>query len=302
MSSSFADSFDQITDEARPAASIRPFDDDGYLGYDPRLPSQRFDSFSNFADSESVNDSAVDDSPIFTSYPIPDTLTPPPIYVSGVGFSPEQAEFSTFSPEANGEAFDGDYVNRNGTILPPPAEMDPMECYALKEWRRHNAIRLEEKEKREKELLNRIIAEADEYKVDFYRRRKINCEANKTINKEKEKTFLAIQEKFQAEADKNYWKAIAELIPNEVPAIEKKRGKKEQEKKPAVVVIQGPKPGKPTDLSRMRQIVLKLKYITPPHLKPSPPPLTTTKDAKTGGGGGPKAAAVPAPVETVAVA
>lgn len=96
--------------------------------------------------------------------------------------------------------------------------------------------------------------------------------------------FLANQEKFHAEADKNYWKAIAELIPNEVPTIERKRGKKDQEKKPSIVTVQGPKPGKPTELSRMRQIVIKLKHNTPPHLKPSPPPAKApAKDAETSG-------------------
>lgn len=309
MSSSFADSFDQLADDSRPAASTRPFDDDGYLGYDPRLPSQRFDSFSNFADSESVKDSAIDDSPIFTSQSIPDTPSPPPIYASGGGFSPDPAEFSTFSPEANGKAFDGGYVASNGPILPPPAEMEPEEGYALREWRSQNAIRLEEKEKRERELLSQIIAEAEEYKVGFYARRKVTCETNKTTNREKEKSFVAIQEKFHAEADKNYWKAIAELVPNEVPAIEKKRGKKEQEKKPSVVVIQGPKPGKPTELSRMRQILIKLKHNTPPHLKPAPAPAPApTKDAKSGAAttsaAPPKAAvvAVTSTVEAIAVA
>lgn len=90
--------------------------------------------------------------------------------------------------------------------------------------------------------------------------------------------FAASQEKFHAEVDKNYWKAVADLIPNEVPAIEK-RGKKDQEKKPSVVVVQGPKPGKPTELSRMRQILLKLKHNTPPHLKPSPPAPVAAPEA-----------------------
>lgn len=83
--------------------------------------------------------------------------------------------------------------------------------------------------------------------------------------------FVSNQEKFHAEANKNYWKAIVELIPNEVAAIEKKREKKDQERKPGIIVIRGPKPGKPTELSRMHQILTKLKHDTPPHLNFSPP-------------------------------
>lgn len=92
---------------------------------------------------------------------------------------------------------------------------------------------------------------------------------------------MANQEKFHKEADKAYWKTIAELIPREVPSIEKKRGKKDQDKKPSITVVQGPKPGKPTDLSRMRQILLKLKHTPPPHMIPPPPaPAKDSKDAK----------------------
>lgn len=52
---------------------------------------------------------------------------------------------------------------------------------------RENAIRLEEKKKREQELLSHIIQEAGEYKVEFYRKREITCENNKAANREKEK-------------------------------------------------------------------------------------------------------------------
>ena len=95
---------------------------------------------------------------------------------------------------------------------------------------------------------------------------------------------METQEKFYVEASKNYWKAIAELVPKEVPALEKRRGKKEQEdaKKATVSVIQGPKPGKPTDLARMRQILLKLKQNPPAHLKlaPQQPPAEAAAPPK----------------------
>ncbi|XP_070675537.1 clathrin light chain 2-like isoform X1 [Malus domestica] len=184
-----------------------------------------------------------------------------------------------------------------------PSEMLPEEGFALREWRRQNAIQLEEKERREKELLVQIIEEADEFKVGFYQKRKITTENNKAANREREKLFLTNQEKFHAEVDKNYWKAIADLIPNEVPAIEKKRGKKDQEKKkPSILVVQGPKPGKPTELSRMRQILLKLKHNTPPHLKPSPPAPAPAKVAKLSTSAPPKAAIVAATPDAVVAA
>ncbi|XP_077215362.1 clathrin light chain 2-like isoform X2 [Tasmannia lanceolata] len=113
-----------------------------------------------------------------------------------------------------------------------------------------------------------------------------------------ETLFLANQKK--------YWKAIAELIPTEVPTIEKKRGKKDKDKNPSTVVIQGPKPGKPTDLSRMRNILLKLKHTPPPHMKPPPPPAPAPshppKEAKNATAPPPKAAGVTTAPEAVAVA
>lgn len=93
--------------------------------------------------------------------------------------------------------------------------------------------------------------------------------------------FVASQENFHANADKQYWKSISELIPHEIAAIEK-RGKKDKDKKPGITVIQGPKPGKPTDLSRMRQILVKLKHAPPPHMMQPPPAPAAKEGAKDG--------------------
>ncbi|KAF5737230.1 clathrin light chain 3 [Tripterygium wilfordii] len=239
-------------------STTRPFDDDGYIGYDPRIQSQRFDSFTNF-DANSVKDSVGDSSPIF-------------------GSQSYSAGHEVFSPLQEAS---GGFGATDGSVLPPSSEMEPEEGFALREWRRQNAISLEKKETLEKELLQQIIAEAEEYKAEFYRKCHVAVENNKASNREKEKLFLANRDKFHTEAGQNYWKAIGELIPREVPTI-KKRGKKDQEnKKPSIVVIQGPKPGKPTDLSRMRHILLKLKHNPPPHMKPKPVSLAEPKkDAK----------------------
>ncbi|KAM7506098.1 hypothetical protein LguiB_005002 [Lonicera macranthoides] len=312
-------SFDtySIDGEDSTIASTRPFDD-GYIGFDSSQRFDG--SFSNFTGADDADtppypggfpaddDVTVDHSsnPLDSPDPYGFSSDPNP----NPNFS-QSSPFSSSIPisNGNGKAYDlgedaDGIFSSDGPVLPPPSEMQE-EGFALREWRRsmssgrsriigprgpsvqrpnalkiQNTIRLEEKEQREKEMRNKIIEEAEEYKLAFYEKRKLNIDTNKITNREREKLYLANQEKFHKEADKQYWKAIGELIPREVPNIEKKRGKKDPDKKPSVNVVQGPKPGKPTDLSRMRHILVKLKHTPPPHMVPPPPP--PVKDAKSG--------------------
>ncbi|CAN6572872.1 unnamed protein product [Malus baccata var. baccata] len=227
------------------------------MGYDPGLPSQNYDSSFNTAthDDDDFSSSAVDPPPPLHSDFQDDVVLPGGDNSANVNQqeqSPEVCGFGVSTPNPEFVSpFDSAVPKDNG--VGGGGDGDDGDIFASSE-----PVLPPPEEMREEGF-----ARPDEFKRAFYEKRKLNCETNKAHNREREK------------------KAIAELIPREVPNIEKKRGKKDPDKKPSIVVIQGPKPGKPTDLSRMRQIFLKLKQNPPPHMMPSPP-AKDVKDAKGG--------------------
>ncbi|KAE8682382.1 Clathrin light chain 1 [Hibiscus syriacus] len=196
----------------------------------------------------------------FNEQPSPD--------VYGFWFSAPNAEFMTSfggfamdgSGSGRGHDVDG-FFGFEGPMLPPPDQMQK-ENFTRREWRRRRG--------KERKMRDQIITEVDEYKRLFYEKRNQNYETDKANNREREKLYLANQGKFHKEAHLHYWKAIAEIIPRELANIENKRGRKDSDKTHSASVIHGPKPGKPTNLSRMRQIFVKLKQNPPPHMIPPP--------------------------------
>ncbi|KAL8113000.1 clathrin light chain 1-like [Apium graveolens] len=246
--------------------------------------SSSFDAFA--ADGEDFGNSAYSTFSSATSHPpyavgsFPDDeITVDHVDSDPFGFGSDPNP--TLSESNGNGGTDAGIFSSDGPVLPPPGDMQE-KGFALREWRRENAVRIGEKEEKEREVRNRIIEEAIDFKNAFYEKRKIHIENSKTTNREKEKLYVANQEKFHKEADKEYWKTIGDIIPREVPNLEKRRSKKDQDKKPSIVVVQGPKPGKPTDLARMRHLLLKLKHTPPPHMIPHQPALAKEegKDAQ----------------------
>ncbi|EFJ13979.1 hypothetical protein SELMODRAFT_47990, partial [Selaginella moellendorffii] len=116
---------------------------------------------------------------------------------------------------------------------------------------RKNAQALEAKENDERDRLAKTLCAAEEHKRELFAKRNAEVEASKKANREKEKVSLESREELHARAPLNYWGAVSELISTK-PAVEKK-------KTDAAIA----KPRKSTDLSRMRQIILKLKHRIP---------------------------------------
>ena len=135
------DSFSNEVDEQNnheSSTTTRPFDDDGYIGYDPRLASQRYEDSSAFVSSDD-----------YAGDPPPPPPRPPVLAddvatdyeenddVYGVPPASNPDYVSPFESGANGGDEDdgGGVFSSEGPILPPPEAMRE-EGSKLREWRR----------------------------------------------------------------------------------------------------------------------------------------------------------------------
>ncbi|XP_024388754.1 clathrin light chain 2 isoform X2 [Physcomitrium patens] len=279
----------------------------GYSGFDDsarfdssRLESARFDSSFRAADDYKPDPFGLDDNregfdefkgasdgyghpaPIYENEESGGGM--PSTYgagYAGAEYASNPTDEGSYHKELDEDLFGGD--GGGGPMLPPPEEMQE-EGAVLRQWKRENAQRLQEKEREEKEKLQQIIDDADDYKAKHKAKREANREARMKENRDKETVYHADQEHFHKTAGKQYWKAVTELVPKELPASlepKSRQMKEKKEKKSTFVALPGPKPGKPTDLGRFRQVLLKLKHNPPAHMIP-PPPAAPKPEAKEG--------------------
>ncbi|GBG59529.1 hypothetical protein CBR_g38553 [Chara braunii] len=149
----------------------------------------------------------------------------------------------------------------------------PLESELLYEWRRKRAAELEEKAEQERERKVDIIEAAGSLRSNMAAQREKAMEAARQNNREKESVFLSgLEASMYTNPGGNYWATVAGMIDFDSKPEEKvptktatksgadKAADKKKSGGAASVVVNKPKPGKATDLTRMRQLLLKLKH------------------------------------------
>nr|AQQ11755.1 clathrin light chain 1c [Chara australis] len=188
------------------------------------------------------------------------------------GQSEEERHLGRFRDDGDdfgGAPLDGSGVPPLNGVSGTSAPLDlPAESELLYEWRRKRAAELEVKAEQEREKKLEIIEGAASSRSTIATQREKAMEAARQNNREKESVFLSgLEASMCTNPGGNYWATVAGMIdfdskPEEkVPA---KTADKAVDKKKsagaASVVVNKPKPGKATDLTRMRQLLLKLKH------------------------------------------
>eukprot|EP00475_Leptophrys_vorax_P042508 TRINITY_DN8010_c0_g5_i1.p1 TRINITY_DN8010_c0_g5~~TRINITY_DN8010_c0_g5_i1.p1 ORF type:complete len:231 (-),score=47.79 TRINITY_DN8010_c0_g5_i1:695-1387(-) len=205
----------------------------------------------------------------------PQTAPPPEYNYNGVGEETTQTEGGdTYAPPApEQEAYDG------GATLPPPSQMASEESILLREWRRKKAIELEEKAKLSREKHQQVLEDAKAELEAFYKKRDMQVTQAKTNNREKEKAYVDNLLSLNSKQGGNYWESVCAFVNFDVPTKKEKAKAKSGEPVRTSTLLNDAKPGKHTDLARMRQVLLKLKHNPPPSFAPAAAAADTGSDA-----------------------
>ncbi|KAG0591283.1 hypothetical protein KC19_1G163500 [Ceratodon purpureus] len=164
-------------------------------------------------------------------------------------------------------------ADRTSTKFREEESSQLQESEILRQWRRKKEAELEERERESQAKQDHILEQAAIERENFYKERKAQIEAKKRLNREKEMKYHADVEAKQKLVEGNLWEAVASLIglngevdgktanssgksPKSI--VELSTPRTHESKRPRDT---SPKPTKKTaDLSRMREILLKLQH------------------------------------------
>eukprot|EP00850_Spirogloea_muscicola_P021321 SM000244S08556 [mRNA] locus=s244:48691:54270:- [translate_table: standard] len=139
-----------------------------------------------------------------------------------------------------------------------------------REWRAKRAAELEEKERQSRMEHDRILESAEEMRRTAYERQQKSKEQNQINNREKEKVFLANLEALNTpKSGANYWETVTAMVNFDASVPKKDEKRKSAGATRSSQTATDLKPGKQTDLARMRQVLLKLKHTAPPGSAPA---------------------------------
>ncbi|CAI5464859.1 unnamed protein product [Closterium sp. Yama58-4] len=176
---------------------------------------------------------------------------------NGLGDQQEAAAGEYAPPAEENGTFDG------GAKLPPPSQMGSEESILLREWRRKKAIELEEKARISREKHQQVLEDSKAELEAFYKKREFQVTQAKANNREKEKAYVDNLLSLNSKQGGNYWESVCAFTNFDV-SIKKEKAKKKDEPTRMSTQLNDAKPGKHTDLARMRQVLLKLKHNPPP--------------------------------------
>ncbi|XP_024392773.1 clathrin light chain 2 [Physcomitrium patens] len=159
-------------------------------------------------------------------------------------------------------------------MSPVPEDLSQQqESETLRQWKRKKELELQEKQRETQIKQDRILEHAAIERENFYKEREVQIEEKKRLNREKETKYRADAEMQQKLVEDNLWAAVAALIDlngdqtdgmmtangsgKQISKSQISTPKRVEQRRLKEYAVKPTK--KTTDLSRMREILLKLQ-------------------------------------------